>query len=113
MAPEMADFEAPDFLVELLLLLWSDHFLQTIIAGKPRPYGWGLHSPGVSQVIPIITGGAILAVMSANTMPATIYDPFVRGPFPAGVQTFELHDAARGRTFPCEVWYPASPQHAG
>jgi dienelactone hydrolase len=34
-------------------------------------------------------------------------DPFVRGPFPAGVRTLQAHDAARNRTFPCEVWYPA------
>jgi hypothetical protein len=35
------------------------------------------------------------------------YDPFVRGGFSVGVRTVELHDGARKRTFPCEIWYPA------
>lgn len=35
------------------------------------------------------------------------YDPFARGAFSVGVRTIELHDAARARTFPCEIWYPA------
>ena len=37
------------------------------------------------------------------------YDPFVRGAFSVGVRTVELRDAARARTFPCEIWYPALP----
>jgi predicted dienelactone hydrolase len=37
------------------------------------------------------------------------YDPFVRGAFSVGVRTVELRDAARARTFPCEIWYPAAP----
>ena len=37
------------------------------------------------------------------------YDPFVRGAFLVGVRTVELRDAARARTFPCEIWYPALP----
>src|SRR5918911_653117 len=41
------------------------------------------------------------------------YDPFVRGRFPVGVRTLQALDAARGRLFPCEVWYPAAAQHAG
>ena len=41
------------------------------------------------------------------------YDPFIRGPFPVGVRTFQLHDAARNRDFPCEIWYPAATQHTG
>lgn len=41
------------------------------------------------------------------------YDPFVRGPFPVGVRTFEARDEARNRLFPCEVWHPATAQHAG
>jgi dienelactone hydrolase len=35
------------------------------------------------------------------------YDPFARGAFSVGVRTVELRDAARARTFPCEIWYPA------
>jgi dienelactone hydrolase len=36
------------------------------------------------------------------------YDPFVRGPFPAGVRSGELVDRLRGdRRLPFEVWYPA------
>jgi dienelactone hydrolase len=35
------------------------------------------------------------------------YDPLVRGPHPVGVRTIEAHDQARGRLFPCEIWYPA------
>ncbi|SRR6266516_2573845 len=35
------------------------------------------------------------------------YDPFARGRFPVGVRTIHAPDPARGRVFPCEVWYPA------
>jgi predicted dienelactone hydrolase len=35
------------------------------------------------------------------------YDPFRRGPVAAGVRTLEADDSARGRTFACEIWYPA------
>lgn len=42
------------------------------------------------------------------------YDPFVRGPFPAGVQSGRLLDSSRGgRQLPFEVWYPASPRYGG
>lgn len=41
--------------------------------------------------------------MNANAT----YDPFTRGPFHAGVRTLQLRDSARGRDFPCEVWYPS------
>lgn len=43
----------------------------------------------------------------------SVYDPFVRGPMPVGVCTIRALDAARDRLFPCEVWYPAAPQHEG
>jgi len=35
------------------------------------------------------------------------YDPFVQGPHPVGVRSFEAVDRTRGRVFPCEVWAPA------
>jgi predicted dienelactone hydrolase len=41
------------------------------------------------------------------------YDPFLRGRFPVGVRSIEAPDSARNRVFPCEIWYPASPEHAG
>lgn len=41
------------------------------------------------------------------------YDPFVRGTYPVGVRTFEVHDPDRGRTVPVEVWYPAGDAYAG
>ena len=42
------------------------------------------------------------------------YDPFARGPHPAGVRTLSLVDAAReGRSLPAEVWYPATDADAG
>src|SRR5213593_701815 len=41
------------------------------------------------------------------------YDPFARGGFPVGVRTISAVDAARDRPFPCEIWYPASVEHAG
>ena len=41
------------------------------------------------------------------------YDPFLRGPCPAGVRTVSALDGARQRSFPCEMWYPAAAQHAG
>lgn len=43
----------------------------------------------------------------AVTMDSATYDPFAPGRFPIGVRTIEAHDPARGRLFPCEVWYPA------
>jgi dienelactone hydrolase len=39
------------------------------------------------------------------------YDPFVRGPFAAGVRTLSL--TRNGRSLPTEVWYPATEEHAG
>lgn len=42
-----------------------------------------------------------------------VYDPFLRGHFPVGVRTLEIHDDARQRRFPVEVWYPAAARHAG
>ncbi len=41
------------------------------------------------------------------------YDPFRRGPCPAGVRTVTAPDSARKRSFPVEIWYPAAPPHAG
>jgi dienelactone hydrolase len=41
------------------------------------------------------------------------YDPFGRGRFPVGVVTVDAPDAVRGRVYPCEIWYPATPQYAG
>ncbi len=41
------------------------------------------------------------------------YDPFSRGPHPAGVRSIELEDESRGRTLPVELWYPATEAHAG
>ena len=41
-------------------------------------------------------------------MAAEDYDPFVPGPFAVGVRTVEIQDRARGRVFPCEIWYPAA-----
>jgi predicted dienelactone hydrolase len=46
-------------------------------------------------------------------MPVVPYDPFARGPFPVGVRGFHVRDGARGRLFPCEIWYPAASRHAG
>ncbi len=41
------------------------------------------------------------------------YDPFLRGPFSVGVRTIQSLDKARDRSFTCEIWYPAAPQHQG
>lgn len=42
------------------------------------------------------------------------YDPFARGPFPAGVRTLYAADPTRdGRPLTFEVWYPAAAAHAG
>jgi predicted dienelactone hydrolase len=46
-------------------------------------------------------------------MAADNYDPFARGPYPAGVRTIEAPDAKRNRVFPCEIWYPAAPEYSG
>ena len=40
------------------------------------------------------------------------YDPFAPGRFPVGVRTVHLQDRARGRLFPCEIWYPAQAKTA-
>src|SRR5215472_10041388 len=34
------------------------------------------------------------------------YDPFAHGPLTVGTRTLETTDAARGRSFPCDLWYP-------
>jgi dienelactone hydrolase len=41
------------------------------------------------------------------------YDPFRRGPHPAGVRTLRARDEARDRSLPIEVWYPAEASYAG
>jgi predicted dienelactone hydrolase len=46
-------------------------------------------------------------------MAADNYDPFARGPYPAGVRTIEAADTTRHRVFPCEIWYPAAPEYSG
>jgi dienelactone hydrolase len=46
-------------------------------------------------------------------MGSAVYDPFSPGRFPVGVRTVQAQDAARGRLFPCEIWYPAHARHAG
>jgi predicted dienelactone hydrolase len=38
-----------------------------------------------------------------------MYDPFEPGRIPVRATTIQLTDAARGRDFPCEIWYPAEP----
>ncbi|HEY1239305.1 MAG TPA: dienelactone hydrolase family protein [Bryobacteraceae bacterium] len=45
--------------------------------------------------------------------PANAYDPFAPGAFSVGVRTIEAQDSARGRQFPCEIWYPAPKQDTG
>jgi dienelactone hydrolase len=41
-------------------------------------------------------------------MDTAAYDPFAVGRFPVGARTIALRDAARGRLFPCEIWFPVS-----
>jgi predicted dienelactone hydrolase len=41
------------------------------------------------------------------------YDPFAPGRLPVGVRTVMAPDPARGRLFPCEIWYPALAGDAG
>jgi predicted dienelactone hydrolase len=43
---------------------------------------------------------------SLNGSARRAYDPFASAPEP-GVTTIELADTARGRRFPCEIWYPS------
>lgn len=45
-------------------------------------------------------------------MDAAGYDPFAPGRDPVGVRTFRAQDAARGRVFPCDIWYPAQAESA-
>lgn len=46
--------------------------------------------------------------MAASSGPdGSPYDPFSPGPFAVRRHSFEAQDRARGRTFPCDVWYPA------
>jgi dienelactone hydrolase len=61
-----------------------------------------------------MTGDLHHALASQRAAGLTLgYDPFARGRFPVGVRTIEAFDTARGRLFPCELWYPAAAQHAG
>jgi dienelactone hydrolase len=41
------------------------------------------------------------------------YDPFGPGRLAVGVRTVPVDDDERGRSFPCEVWYPAAAREAG
>jgi dienelactone hydrolase len=41
------------------------------------------------------------------------YNPFLRGSFPVGVITQELHDSERDRILPTEIWYPATDEYQG
>jgi dienelactone hydrolase len=41
------------------------------------------------------------------------YDPFVRGPLPVGVRTFQWTDPARDRPLAVETWYPATDAERG
>jgi dienelactone hydrolase len=44
----------------------------------------------------------------------TDYDPFARGIHPVGVKSDRWRDETRaGRTLPVEIYYPATPDHAG
>ncbi len=56
---------------------------------------------------------ARLAARTLWGMSTAAYDPFAAGRFPVGVRTIQALDPARGRLFPCEVWYPARTGSAG
>jgi hypothetical protein len=45
-------------------------------------------------------------------MAANSYDPFERGPYPAGLRTIEAVGTTRNRVFPSEI-YPAAPEYSG
>jgi dienelactone hydrolase len=53
------------------------------------------------------------ASLDVKPADSSTYDPFLRGRFPVAVRSFETRDEARNRLFPCEIWYPAEPQHTG
>jgi len=57
-------------------------------------------------------GQDIQGIQREATSSPSQYDPFLRGPFPVGVQTLEAFDSARNRLFPCEIWYPATAKNA-
>jgi len=52
-------------------------------------------------------------VLLSLAMTPMTYDPFTRGAFPVGVRTLTISDAARERTLPTELWYPATDAVAG
>ncbi len=54
-----------------------------------------------------------MATQFGQPAPASAYNPFAPGPFSVGVRTIEARDSARGRHFPCEIWYPAARQETG
>lgn len=41
------------------------------------------------------------------------YDPFERGPHPAGTRQFSWTDEPRQQTMPVDIWYPAAAAHKG
>jgi hypothetical protein len=41
------------------------------------------------------------------------YDPFVRGPYPAGTRSFEWEDDTRRHSLPIDVGYPATDVYRG
>ena len=50
---------------------------------------------------------AIALALVPATLPAVPLDPSADGPFPVGVTTVTLTDAARQRSLVTEIWYPA------
>jgi dienelactone hydrolase len=60
------------------------------------------------QLVPLLYRGDSCAVRRMS------YDPFARGPHPAGVRSLHGVDDARAqRQLPVEVWYPAAEAHRG
>lgn len=41
------------------------------------------------------------------------YDPFARGPHPAGVRSLSYRDSSSGQALEFELWYPAADRHRG
>lgn len=79
--------------------------VEAVLQDEERGKGASMNGENINQTNPPPIPGA--------TSWKGEYDPFARGRFPVGVRTLQVPDTARNRLFPCEIWYPATAEHAG
>ena len=82
---------------------WRASALAAVLAGA---CGGGGRSPHEGDDAAVVADAGADAAADAAVEPG-VPDPSALGPWAIGVVTVELTDAARDRTLPVEIWYPA------